>query len=143
MVVERNTIYEVLLRMKCVSFIGFIKEKTFRGSSYQEVFKCDLAINKKWVTTIIGIPDNWELSLIDIYLENKDIFIPHLEKNGKLCLYDLEGALIDSNFNGILRQCIERAIDVIQKGIKGKNEVEFLEEFDAYFNICWRILQVK
>lgn len=135
MVVERNTIYEVLLRMKCVSFIGFIKEKTFRGSSYQEVFKCDLAIDKKWVTTIIGIPDNWELSLIDIYLENKDIFIPHLEKNGKLCLYDLEGALIDSNFNGILRQCIERAIDVIQKGIKGKNEVEFLEEFDAYFNM--------
>ena len=62
-------------------------------------------------------------------------FIPHINKNGKLCLFDLEGTLIYPNFEGLLNQCILRAKELIGDGISGKNKNDFIKEFDSYFGL--------
>ena len=65
--------------------------------------------------------------------------IPHVEKNGKICLFDLEGVLIDLDFKGLFSQCISRAIDILETGLYGdkeKNCQEFVREFSSY----WRYL---
>ena len=52
---------------------------------------------------------------------------------GNLCLYELEGVLIDKNFNGILRQLIRRMDSILLKGVQGDNREDFIEEFQSYW----------
>lgn len=84
---------------------------------------------------VLGIPIDWDRKLIDIYIENYREFkyIPHLECNGKICLFDLEGVLIDKNFQGLLIQSLNRAYEVIWKGINELNKEDFIEEFEQYW----------
>lgn len=53
-------------------------------------------------------------------------------KRMKLCLFDLEGALIDWRFWGVFNQCIDKAIRTLDDGINGKNKRDLLEEFNSY-----------
>ena len=103
--------------------IHYTQLNFFRDKEYQYVVKCDFRIKGDSIPIVIGIPYNWSRVLIDIYIEQHiDFpFLPHIDKKGKICLYELEGILIDWNLHGILLQCIRQAKKIIFEGLEGKN----------------------
>jgi hypothetical protein len=61
--------------------------------------------------------------------------IPHMEANGKLCLAPESGVLLDaSNPRGIVRESLVRACRVVQDGLCGLNDRDFVSEFSGYWN---------
>lgn len=126
-------IKDVVLDNKYISKPEFMEKEVFNGKSYAWIIRCELDVLKKWIPIVIGIPDNWELNLFDFYLMGDLPFIPHIDKKGKLCLFDLEGTIIYPKFEGLFNQCIIKAKTLIEDGILGKNKVDFIKEFDSYF----------
>lgn len=130
---DSNQLRDILLDNKYISDVMIEENASFKKTEYKFLISCSLSTNSKLIPVKIGLPLNWEISLIDIYCEiDKLPFIPHVEKNGKLCLFDLEGALIDWNFEGVFNQCIDKAIKILDDGINGKNKRDLLEEFNSY-----------
>ena len=84
---------------------------------------------------VIGIPVDWDRKLIDVYIENYREFkyIPHVGSNGNLCIFDLEGVLIDKNFEGLLKQTLRRIKKTLYDGINELNKKDFIEEFECYW----------
>ncbi|MDY6228059.1 MAG: ThiF family adenylyltransferase [Clostridium sp.] len=112
-------------------------EKCFRNKVYEYVYKFIVKVNDENIPIVMGIPNDWDRKLIDIYIENyKDIvFIPHMDNKGKLCLFELEGVLIHKNFKGLLNQSLLRMNKVLVEGISGSNKKDFIEEFENYWLI--------
>lgn len=108
---------------------------TYQGKNYECVVFCDMIVAGCRYPIVIGIGDDWDRKLFDFYVQNPDSFpfIPHIDTNGKICLFDLEGALIDYQFEGLLNQCIFQAYTIIDDGISGRNKKDFIKEFDAYW----------
>lgn len=107
----------------------------FKEKPYTYVLECTIIIEKKTFSIIVCIPKSWQRELIDIYIKdyNKIPFIPHVDNEGKVCLFELEGALIDKNLAGILTQSINRAIDIVSSGLQNKNQLDFINEFELYW----------
>jgi molybdopterin/thiamine biosynthesis adenylyltransferase len=122
--------YENITNVKDNSYI-----KIYRGRSYQFIFEFILTIEGIGIPTVMGIPSDWDRKLIDIYIgDYREIkYIPHLDNEGKLCLFDLEGVLIDKNFEGLLYQTIDRATSTLKDGFNETNKVDFIEEFEQYW----------
>lgn len=112
-----------------------IKKTVFRDNQYQILVECDLIVDELTIPIVIAIPQNWRRVLIDIYIQqNKEFpFIPHVDIKGKICLFELEGILIDQNLYGIISQSLERASKIIKDGLTGKNREEFINEFASYW----------
>lgn len=110
---------EVLRDRNDVQDIKIIDGASFRDHDYQILTECSLRVMEQQVPIIIAIPVNWRSSLIDIYIKrNMEFpFIPHIDIKGKICLYELEGLLIDPNLYGIIEQSLNKAHgqDVVQK----------------------------
>lgn len=89
------------------------------------------------VTLIFGINANFPKSLPCIFLTPWDTFgiIPHVEDDGYICFAQEEGLLlISENVEGIVQESLTRAINVLNDGISGKNQMDFLDEFGAYWD---------
>lgn len=112
------------------SFIRMYSDK-----SYKYIFKFIYTIADMNVPMVIGIPVDWDRKLIDVYIENyrEFKFIPHVGSNGSLCLFDLEGVLIDKNFEGLLYQTLRRLHKTLWDGINEFNKIDFIEEFEEYW----------
>lgn len=119
--------------IKDVEDYSFIK--VLFGKSYKYIYKFVYKFQTSDIPITIGIPEAWERQLIDVYIENyREIkYIPHLESNGGLCLFDLEGILIDRNFEGLLNQTLERLNTTLMDGINEVNKEDFIEEFERYW----------
>ncbi|MBU5304830.1 ThiF family adenylyltransferase [Eubacterium callanderi] len=130
---ECSVVRNLLLDNKYISAIEVQQNKTYKNKNYEILVYCQLEIYGKWIPIVIGIPKDWQINLFDIYWESNFSFIPHLDKRGKFCLYDLEGAVIDPNLSGLLNQCILRTRELVKDGEYGNNREDFLLEFDSYF----------
>ena len=123
-----------LLDKKYIEDIYLREHEEYKNKLYEILIFCNLSNDLEWMPIVIGIPLNWKQNLVDVYLNKEDLsFIPHVDRDGKICLYDLEGALIDWNFLGILEQCILRARELVILGLMGENKEDFLIEFNSYF----------
>lgn len=131
--VTRSEVKTVILDNKYISEAEIWQNENFEGEKYSWLIKCKLDVLNEWLPIMIGIPKSWEINLFDFYLLEELPFIPHINKKGKLCLFDLEGTMIYPEFKGLLHQCILRAKDLISDGILGNNKEDFLREFDSYF----------
>lgn len=112
---------------------------------YQYIYRCTVSIYGEEMNILICIPQLWGKDLIDVYVENfvGIQYIPHLEDKGKLCLFDLEGILIDIDLAGILNATIERAIKILNEGILGDNSIDFINEFESYWGKLDGCLNLK
>jgi molybdopterin/thiamine biosynthesis adenylyltransferase len=112
--------------------------KTYSNKSYQYIFKFVYTIENIDIPMVIGIPTDWDRKLIDVYIENyRELkFLPHVGNEGELCLFDLEGVLIDKNFQGLLYQTLRRVYKTLSDGLNEINKEDFIEEFEEY----WRRL---
>lgn len=132
---DLEVIEEVLFDYSNVLNVHTVPETSFQGKDYQKIIECDLTIVEELVPIVIAIPQNWSRILVDIYVKQyMDFpFIPHIDVKGKICLFDLEGTLIDQNLCGIILQSIKRAREIIMQGLAGTNREEFINEFDSYW----------
>ena len=130
---DLNLIKNDLLDKPYLSGIKIKNNESYKNQNYDVKIKCELKVGNSWFPIIIGVPNDWGQNLVDIYIALAEIpYIPHIDNKGKLCLYDLEGSIIEKNLLGILNQCILRAQSIIEEGISKENWNDFLEEFDSY-----------
>lgn len=131
-----ESIKKALTEYAFVENICALDGTIFRGISYEGLFECDVVLEDfKHIELVVGIPSNWQMELIDIYVVNfkEIVFMPHIDNKGKICLFETEGILIDWNLNGIICQSLLRAKSLLQEGILGKNKAEFIKEFESYW----------
>lgn len=110
---------------------GYILEIELGGSSVQLYF---------------GVKKSFPLSLPYIFLVQWDLFgiLPHVETDGYICYVQEEGSLLDSdNGEGIAREALDRAIQVVKDGIAGINKKDFIDEFGAYWDRLDKIKKYK
>ena len=136
-------IRNVLLDNKFISDIEIKSEQKYKDKSYSFLVHCKIDVYGEFTQFVIGIPEDWESSLFDFYLYGDFIFMPHVDNHGKLCLFNLEGALIDIDFRGLFNQCVNRAIDLVYYGQSGKNKDDFISEFDSYFALLPNLRHAK
>lgn len=130
---DNSKVLEILLDNKYISELETMNDINYKNQTYSIIISCKFDILKQWIPIIIGIPENWDIELVDIYLPEQKYFIPHMDKDGKLCLFDLEGVIIYPDLEGVLNTCISKAREVIELGILEQNKEDFLDEFDSYF----------
>ncbi len=142
---DLKIVKDILLDNRNVESVCCYEHKEYKQNTYDCAVFCDLVVDGKRIPVMIGISDTWRTTLFDFYIRDNDVFpfIPHVEKNGKICLYDLEAVLIDANFEGVLTQCIQRAIDTIRTGLSGENIKDFIEEFNSYWLQLPRVIIAK
>ncbi|MBV5339001.1 MAG: ThiF family adenylyltransferase [Deltaproteobacteria bacterium] len=102
-----------------------------------EAYQLNIEVNGNAVTLIFGIKSTFPLSLPCIFLNPWDMFgiIPHVEDDGYICFAQVEGLLlISENIGGIVQESLTRAINVLNDGMSGKNQMDFLDEFGAYWD---------
>lgn len=130
-----KNIERVLMQNNRISDVIKKDETNFQGKVYKYIIECKLSILEKHIPIIVGIPENWQMNLFDVYIKNKESidFIPHIDTHGKICLFDLEGSLIDTDFDGLLLQSVMKAISTIEDGLNGYNRLDFIDEFDSYW----------
>lgn len=134
--ISSERLKQLLQNSEIIKAVEEVKEKKVFDNSYLMVFQGDLVINENdGIAVYIAIPQNWELDLIDIYLKNYDElgFLPHIDRKGKLCLFETEGILIDHNLEGILLQSLLRAQEILKEGVSGENQIDFINEFELYW----------
>ena len=130
-----SKVRNILLDNRNVGSVVCQDNNTYQGKNYKCVVFCDMIVAENRYPIVIGIDDDWERELFDFYVRNPVSFpfIPHIDTSGKICLFDLEGALIDYQFEGLLNQCVFQAYNIIDDGISGRNKKDFIREFDAYW----------
>lgn len=111
------------------------KSKHYKNHYFTYIYKFNITGKNFIIPAVMGIPDDWDRSLISIYIENyQEIdLIPHLEEDGHLCLFDLEGVIIDTFFKGVLFQTLTRLNKILDEGINRVNEIDFIDEFEDYW----------
>lgn len=134
--IDMMTVRDILLDIPYVSNPCIAPKDLFRSRGYSNGLTCDLILKDRIIAIFIGIPESWMRELVAIYLIDYASlpYMPHVEPDGKICLYDLEGVLIDYNFEGLLNQCIQRALTIVEKGIYEDNTAEFIREFSSYWS---------
>lgn len=130
-----SEVYDTLLDNNKIAAITRLNKNSYMNIIYDSVWSCELAVDGLMVPVYICICKYWEKDLIDIYIEKYISFpyIPHVDIKGKICMFDLEGVLIDTNLCGLLNQCIDRAINILSDGLNGSNKEEFIREFSLYW----------
>lgn len=85
----------------------------------------------------VSLPEDFPFALPSVFINRKTLKarIPHVERNGKLCVAPNTGILIDAaKPESIIRETLERARQILINGFTEKNREDFLEEFLAYWN---------
>ena len=101
---DLNVIEKVLYACSDVHNVKVVDMTIFREEEYQKIIECDLSVAKQVVPIVVAVPQNWQRTLIDIYIAQNMTFpfIPHVDIKGKFCLFETEGVLIDQNLGGII-----------------------------------------
>lgn len=133
-----DSVFKILKESKRIADIKNISGSTigvYVNRSYKYLFRFNYSIHGLVLSVLLGVPDDWDRKLMDFYLEEyREIpYMPHVGNNGALCLFDIEDVLINKNFEGILKQLIERMEKVVLEGIQELNKIDFIEEFQSYW----------
>jgi molybdopterin/thiamine biosynthesis adenylyltransferase len=101
------------------------------------IFPDDSGIAKS-TELLVGLPEEFPLVLPYIYLSPKERFwvgnIPHLGANNFICLFDETSIFINQeNPYEVIKQCLNKAIEILETGLKEKNKDDLPDEFIAYW----------
>lgn len=106
--------------------------------------KGNFSVEGKNITLYVGLDRRFPLSLPLVFLHPAETLglIPHVnvDSNGYICYCDPEGILLNSEDPlGILQEAFTKSVSVLQAGVRGENNVDFISELGAY----WRSLTDK
>ena len=119
--------------LKCLA-APWAKDR-FRHAQHR--YKVEVALNGTPASLYFGVQESFPLSLPSIFLPDWAKFgmLPHVETDGYVCYAQEEGLVLDyENITGIIHEAISMAVQVIEDGISGKNKIDFLNEFGAYWD---------
>ncbi|MBE9257419.1 E2/UBC family protein [Dolichospermum sp. LEGE 00246] len=134
-----------LTQLCCLHLARLLPEdelNNFKDRKIVWAIEGQVAIEGKNVTLCVGVDSNFFLSLPKVFLRPPNAlgFIPHLEEDGYVCYLDSEGLLLNrEDPTGILCDAIKKAVDVLQAGVSGRNQSDFMNEFGTY----WRQISSK
>nr|WP_039812710.1 ThiF family adenylyltransferase [Jeotgalibacillus malaysiensis] len=105
----------------------------YRG--LKETAKLSVLIDGEPTEIIVGFPDTFPHALPSFfYKEGFFGSFPHLEEDGLICFTRNESLILDSRYPAsILINCLEKVIDLMEKGLYGENKEDYLLEFEAYW----------
>jgi molybdopterin/thiamine biosynthesis adenylyltransferase len=138
----RSRIVESLSSSSVVKFVTELHDKQISADwakerGIAEAYQLEVEFNGNIVILVFGIKGTFPLSLPCIFLKPWDCFgiIPHVDNDGYICFAQEEGLLlISEDVEGIVQESLSRAINVLNDGISGKNHLDFLDEFGAYWD---------
>lgn len=84
----------------------------------------------------VQLPDSFPDALPEVFVDRSKLArrVPHIEKNGKLCLAPNNTVLLDaSQPRGIIDEALGRARKLLAEGLSGNNERDLQHEFLAYW----------
>ena len=140
-----DEVVSVLNECGILEDINFLNDKQFKKFSYELIVEAKLICNSSKIEIKICIPKMWYERLVDIYIDDYGNlpFMPHISRDGKVCLFDIEGCLIDKNLAGIIVQSLFQAKKILEQGVAGQNKDDFLEEFELYVGELQNARQAK
>lgn len=105
----------------------------YRG--LKKLAKLSVLVDGEPTELIVGFPDSFPNSLPSFfYKEGFFGLFPHLEKDGLICFTRNESLILDSRYPAsILISCLEKVVDLMEKGLYGENKEDYLLEFEAYW----------
>ncbi|MCI0719164.1 MAG: ThiF family adenylyltransferase [Acidobacteria bacterium] len=97
----------------------------------------EITLNQaRTIPLTVVLPPEFPDSLPNIYAEHEALIrrVPHIERDGKLCLAPSTGTLLDAdNPEGIVRESLIRARGLLESGLNGELDEDFYREFLAYW----------
>ena len=128
---DKKIIRNALNECRDIEDVLCFENKEYQGAMYDFLVECCLVAGGECVPIRIGINDNWPIKLFDFYIhyengltDSRYCFIPHVDKKGKMCLWGLDNILIEVQFEGLLQECVKKAIEIIEDGKYGKNKAD-------------------
>ncbi|RNB82106.1 hypothetical protein EDM59_21075 [Brevibacillus nitrificans] len=111
-------------------------DNRFNYRRCKNVMEIMVPINGKPTVLAVGFPEFFPKELPKFFdRSNQFNRIPHKEPDGFLCFSNTESMLIDERYPGaVLLSCLEKVIELIEKGLSGANNDEYLVEFEAYWS---------
>lgn len=100
-----------------------------------KVAELGVQINGETAVLTVGFPEKFPNELPKFY-DKKNLFgiIPHKMPNGFLCFTRSESLILDVRYPAsILLHCLIKVIKLVEDGMKGINQKEFLDEFEVYW----------
>ena len=139
---DENILKEALTLSPLVGSISKLDSKRLAESWAKRRHVCngyelDIDLNGAPVKFYFGITKSFPLSLPIIFLAKWDEFgiLPHVENDGYICYAREENSLLNAeDITGLTQEAISGAINVIKDGIFGKNKIDFIDKFGAYWD---------
>lgn len=105
---------------------------------WREVWQVPVLISSREMRLLIAIPKTFPDHLPIVFLpqdvKEQGRTIPHLNREREFCTFDRTEVRINSdNPEGIVLAVIERARKLLEEGILGSNQRDYLDEFEAYW----------
>jgi molybdopterin-synthase adenylyltransferase len=100
-----------------------------------KVAEIEVEVNGETAVLTVGFPKDFPNALPKFY-DKRNLFgaIPHKLSNGFLCFTRSESLILDVRYPAsILLNCLIKVIRLIEDGIKGINQQEFMDEFEVYW----------
>lgn len=110
--------------------------KRYRDREVVAALEGQVAVAGRAVTLCIAVDRRFPLSLPLVFLNPWDAlgFLPHVNDDGYVCYEETEGLLLNTeNPLGILVAATQSAVRVLEDGVAGRNQQDFLDEFGAYW----------
>lgn len=88
------------------------------------------------VLATVRLPEDFPGVIPEIFVERSALArrVPHVDKRGKVCIAPETGVLINAaNPRGVIAEALDRARDVLVKGLSGTNDDDFKKEFLPYW----------
>jgi molybdopterin-synthase adenylyltransferase len=97
----------------------------------------EIAVEGRTATLRLVLGESFPLQLPLFFLRPWDAlgFIPHVEASfGQICYLDAEGMVLDQHRPvALICDALQRTLKTLTDGIKGRNQVDFVDEFEVYW----------
>ncbi len=121
--------------------LNFLKERKFKQSKKSPNKECQ-SFNKEYqisgnqMQLTLCFPDQFPYKLPSVYIPSSEhsLLLPHVEKDGKICLFQDGTTVIDfSRPVDIVETVLKKAIEILELGFSDDRKIELISEFDAYW----------
>lgn len=125
----------MLKELEQVGVLGSCRRISVPDKDY-EGLEGEILVDGHHVTLQILLDRSFPLTLPRIFLKPWDAlgFIPHIDLNGFICFADPEGLIVDRHRPvDVIKGSLQRVIQLLTEGVRGKNKQDFVNEFEAYW----------
>ncbi len=133
----KDEITEIVNGLGCFHDLQPYKGALISKRKLQTAFTFTDIINDVETNIIVGFDIEFPLSMPSYFIKEYDRykFIPHVERDGKVCYTHDDYVFLDADRPGeIITDTYELAKSTIDKGLKNENILDFANEFEAYWN---------